>query len=81
MTKHSHIASCSTDGLHTHTFTALTPGQNKFNGSDWDGSFKKAKTSEDGAHSHTITVGEAGNSQPHENRMPYIVVNRWKRTN
>lgn len=81
LTKHSHIASCSTDGLHSHTFTALTPGQNKFNSSTWNGSFKKETTSEDGAHSHTITVGEAGNSQPHENRMPYIVVNRWKRTN
>ena len=80
LTKHRHIASCSTDGLHTHTFTALTPGNNQHEGGSWNGSFKTAKTSEDGEHSHTITVGEAGNSQPHENRMPYIVVNRWKRT-
>ena len=80
LTEHNHIASCSTDGLHTHTFSALTPGNNNFEGGSWNGSFKKAKTSEDGAHSHTITVGEAGNSQPHENRMPYEVVHRWKRT-
>ena len=80
LTKHSHIASCSTDGLHSHTFTAMTPGNNEREGGSWNGSFKNEKTGENGAHSHTITVGEAGNSQPHENRMPYIVINRWKRT-
>ncbi|MBM6701069.1 hypothetical protein H6A05_01835 [Megasphaera elsdenii] len=80
LTKHGHIASCSTDGLHTHTFTALTPGDNQHEGGSWNGSFKTAKTREDGEHSHTITVGEAGNNQPHENRMPYEAVHRWKRT-
>lgn len=80
LTKHSHIASCSTEGLHSHTFTAMTPGDNNREGGSWDGSFKNGKTGENGAHSHTITVGETGNSQPHENRMPYIVINRWKRT-
>lgn len=80
LTKHSHIASCSTGGLHSHTFTAMTPGDNEREGGSWSGSFKTEKTSKAGEHSHTITVGEAGNSQPHENRMPYIVVNRWKRT-
>lgn len=80
LAEHEHTASCSTDGLHSHTFTAMTPGNNERAGGSWDGSFKSGKTSEDGAHSHTITVGEAGNSQPHENRMPYIVINRWKRT-
>lgn len=81
LTKHSHISSCSTNGIHSHTFYAMTPGNNQHEGGSWDGSFKTAKTSEDGAHSHTITVEAAGNSQPHENRMPYEVVNRWKRTN
>jgi microcystin-dependent protein len=32
------------------------------------------------SHGHSATISTAGNSQPHENRMPYIVVNRWKRT-
>lgn len=81
LTKHSHIASCSTEGIHSHTFNAMTMGGNNRGGGSWNGSFKDNKTSEDGAHSHTITVEAAGNSQPHENRMPYEVVNRWKRTN
>lgn len=80
LTKHSHIASCSTDGIHRHTFCAMTPNENQREGGSWSGSFKNGKTSEDGAHSHTITVEAAGNSQPHENRMPYVVINRWKRT-
>lgn len=80
LANHGHTASCSTDGLHSHTFTAMTPGNNNSEGGSWSGSFKNGKTSEDGAHSHTITVEAAGNSQPHENRMPYVVINRWKRT-
>lgn len=31
-------------------------------------------------HSHDITIGNTGNNAPHENRMPYEVVQRWKRT-
>lgn len=31
-------------------------------------------------HSHNITIGNTGNNAPHENRMPYEVVQRWKRT-
>lgn len=32
------------------------------------------------SHSHTISVYNAGGNQTHENRMPYTVINRWKRT-
>ena len=42
---------------------------------DTDGTFT---TSNNGLHTHTIN--NAGGNQAHENRMPYIVVNRWKRT-
>lgn len=80
LTKHSHITSCSTEGIHSHTFNAMTGGGNNREGGSWNGSFKDNETSKDGAHSHTITVEAAGNSQPHENRMPYVVINRWKRT-
>lgn len=31
-------------------------------------------------HGHTFTTSTAGNNTPHENRMPYVAVNRWKRT-
>lgn len=33
-----------------------------------------------GNHIHTATIGNTGNSSRHENRPPYVVVNRWKRT-
>lgn len=46
-------------------------------GSQWD---KKAFTlSIKASHSHTIT--DTGGNSAHENRQPYTVVNRWKRTN
>ena len=32
-------------------------------------------------HAHNISVGNVGGNSHHENRMPYEVVNRWKRTN
>ena len=32
------------------------------------------------SHSHTISVYNAGGNQTHENRQPYTVINRWKRT-
>ena len=31
-------------------------------------------------HSHEITINSTGNGTAHENRMPFAVVNRWKRT-
>lgn len=39
-------------------------------------------TSTDGYHSHSAsaTIGNTGGNASHENRMPYVVVNRWKRT-
>ncbi|WP_288272158.1 phage baseplate protein [uncultured Megasphaera sp.] len=33
-----------------------------------------------GNHSHTITIQYTGGNQSHENRPPYMVINRWKRT-
>lgn len=46
-------------------------------GSQWD---KKSFTlSINASHSHTIT--DTGGNSAHENRQPYTVVNRWKRTN
>ena len=32
------------------------------------------------SHGHRATISTAGNNQAHENRMPYMVINRWKRT-
>lgn len=35
-------------------------------------------TSTNGNHTHSISA--TGGNQPHENRPPYMVINRWKRT-
>ena len=80
LAKHEHMASCSTDGLHNHTLSAMSGGGNSHQQGSWDGSFQTVTTSKNGEHSHTITISSAGNNKPHENMMPYDTVNRWKRT-
>lgn len=34
----------------------------------------------DASHSHGASASNTGGNAKHENRMPYVVVNRWKRT-
>ena len=31
------------------------------------------------SHTHSLTVNSTGGNDSHENRMPYTVINRWKR--
>lgn len=45
-----------------------------------NGGTNLGNTSYSGAHSHTIGIANAGGHKRHENRPPYIVINRWKRT-
>lgn len=33
-----------------------------------------------GSHGHTVSINATGGSKTHENRQPYEVVQRWKRT-
>ena len=77
---HSHSASCSTNGNHSHTYWGHSgsSGKSSYNGTaNWD---NLANTSNNGGHSHTITIGNTGGNQAHENRQPYQAVARWKRT-
>jgi hypothetical protein len=37
-------------------------------------------TSYSGTHNHTISIANSGGNQRRENRPPYTVINRWKRT-
>lgn len=77
---HSHGASCSTDGNHSHTYSVSTnngDGQS----AGWSGHAGGGwPTSASGSHTHTISINETGGNQRHENRPPYTVINRWKRT-
>lgn len=58
-------------------------------GSDWSGDTHNGSNRNNtpktitinATHSHTFTTSSAGGNVPHENRMPYVAVNRWKRTN
>ncbi|WP_443674719.1 phage tail protein [Megasphaera sp.] len=82
MASHEHSVSCSTEGNHNHDL----PISNGGNGMairllDEAQSYSPGyKTSTNGAHSHNITIGNTGGNSAHENRQPYQVVNRWKRT-
>ena len=80
LASHGHGASCSTDGAHSHTVRAITQGADQNAGDGGNNYWSDRSTSTNGAHSHTITIGNAGDNQAHENRMPYTVINRWKRT-
>ena len=89
MPSHSHSAGCSTNGNHYHgawgdesknpygiyDSSATHAGSS---GADWNN--PTGRTSTDGNHSHAITISAVGGSGYHENRQPYTVVARWKRT-
>ena len=57
-------------------------------GSDWSGNTHGGSNGNstpknitiDATHYHTLTTSSVGGNAPHENRMPYVAVNRWKRT-
>ena len=52
---------------------------NDYNGRVGGGS-KAAKITLQASHSHAISISNVGGNKKHENRQPYVVVNRWKRT-
>lgn len=75
----SHNHAISTDGAHTHTVRTLVGGSTFLGGhSSNNASWGSATTSQSGNHSHTIA--STGGNSAHENRPPYTVVNRWRRT-
>lgn len=89
LASHSHGAngSTNTSGNHTHTITTdnhLTSGdQTSIACGTIDSRYNHSvNTSSSGSHSHTlsISIANTGSNQAHENRMPYTVINRWKRT-
>jgi hypothetical protein len=80
MASHSHGAGCSTNGAHHHTFD-VTANRVSGQSAEWAGKAGSGwETSTAGDHSHTVTIDTTGNNQAHENRPPYQVINRWKRT-
>ena len=86
LASHSHGIVISNGGSHTHSMTVNGYCYNsKTSNHGWGsddynaGSFTNY-TASSGEHSHSATANNTGGNIPHENRPPYTVVNRWKRT-
>lgn len=79
LASHGHGASASTDS-HTHTAWTVIGGSDFLGGhSGNNGKWGNTTTSKN-SHSHSINISATGGNGYHENRPPYVVVNRWKRT-
>lgn len=80
MPSHTHGVWMRPNGRHSHTYSVTTnsgdgvsAGWAGHAGSSWP-------TSENGEHTHQIGINNTGGGNSHENRQPYQVINRWKRT-
>ena len=58
---------------------SITSNNNRQNGRGIDTNCGSTVTF-NSTHSHTVTVNSTGSGTRHENRQPYQVINRWKRT-
>lgn len=76
---HSHTASSSNNGNHSHS-TNLYSGSNGGQIGTWnDRSSGQIYTNTNGNHSHNIYLSNTGNNTPHNNQQPYFVVYTFKR--
>ena len=73
MPSHTHTATMSTDGAHTHTITGyVQSGSNDGSGGEVAGFFDNVTTTSAGDHTHTITINAAGSGQSHNNIQPVL---------
>ncbi len=88
MPGHSHTASSSPAGAHSHNVPGYTKRTNNTTDNDntrscpdigWWRTNKS--TSPVANHTHSISVGNSGGNQPHENRPPYYVLAYIMRVN
>ncbi|WP_296819707.1 phage baseplate protein [uncultured Megasphaera sp.] len=80
LASHGHGASVSTNGQHNHSFWSIAQGQDQNAGDGGNNYWTSINTSDNGNHTHSITIANTGGNARHENRPPYQVINRWKRT-
>lgn len=87
---HGHSGSASTKSLTGHFYTkgaehaadgivssfdsSVTPNAQGIDAAQGSGFYINT------SHSHSVSIGSTGGNSAHENRQPYQVVNRWKRT-
>lgn len=77
---HNHVATCSTDGNHSHILNAYanaTGGGGKGYWFDRSGSLDSTQNA--GNHSHTISISNTGNNKAHNIIQPYFAIFIWKR--
>lgn len=81
---HSHTASETEAGSHTHTITTFyDSGNDHYNNvscSYTNYSKGTATVNASGSHSHNITIGNTGGNQPHSTLPPSIACYGWRRT-
>ena len=86
---HSHGISVANSGNHTHNVRRRLGYTNSSREvSSWGvgvayyqkDEVAQASTEANGTHSHSASAANTGGNVRHENRMPYTVINRWKRT-
>lgn len=89
MAEHKHSASISSVGGHAHGIRRRLGYTNKAGevsswgtGPAYNGlaEVAQASTEHAGGFNQTISINNTGSNKKHENRQPYQVVNRWKRT-
>lgn len=79
---HTHTASISTAGNHTHPFQfgrSYETNRGVPGGGDGDRTYTN-DTLESGSHTHTITIAESGSNSTHNNMQPYLTCYMWCRT-
>ena len=88
---HSHSASTSSAGTHTHPLVFEQDGlsfatnvgsttHRIYDGSIYGGGAGNLVTQSAGNHSHSVTIDSTGSSGTNANLQPYITVAMWKRT-
>ena len=78
---HIHAISINAIGDHSHTIPHSTSSSSGGNPGYWmDRTAGSHQTGNAGNHTHVATISNVGGNQEHENRQPFEVVLRWKRT-
>ena len=86
---HSHAITVNNSGNHTHGIRRRLGYTNSSSEvSSWGvgvayyrkDEVAQASTEQSGTHNHAASAGNTGGNKPHENRQPYLVINRWQRT-
>nr|DAI09572.1 MAG TPA: Baseplate structural protein [Caudoviricetes sp.] len=84
MPSHGHGAIASTEGNHFHTVAEYAGHSDTLTHlhiqASLNDGYVDGITSISGSHGHAINIQLTGGSGKHENRQPFTVVNRWRRT-